>query len=208
MGGSESKKPVAKKPDMTEVLIQMKMKAKTFSRQAVKSLKEKDKYYKLAKEQLKKGNEEGAQMYMGLVSQKQAEHMQFLRLSGRLEVIQVQIRSKMNSVDMVNELNMITPILQQNAEEMPIEEMYRKLESFGTSFDDLQIKGQILDDGMEKTLGEKGGIKNVEDMMQGLKAEVNMEMGINPVMENTTPAQQTKIQEPANNDFYADLKNI
>ena len=96
MGGSESKKkPAPKKaPDMTEVLIQMKMKAKTFNRQAQKSLKEKDKYHKQAKEQLKKGNEEGARMYMGLVSQKQQEHMQYLRLSGRLEVIQCQIRKR------------------------------------------------------------------------------------------------------------------
>jgi hypothetical protein len=93
---------------------------------------------------------------------------------------------------------------------MPIEQMYMKLESFNTAYDDLTIKGNILDAGMEKTLGEKGGYKDVNNMMQGLKAEVAMEDGIQPDFNVNANAQaeQTQNKTPANNDFYNDLKNL
>merc|ERR1712087_496049 len=103
-----------------------------------------------------------------------------MRMAVRLETISVQMKSKQNSVDMVNNLDAITPILEMQSADMPIEQMYMKLEKFNVAYDDLTIKGNILDDGMEKTLGEKGGYKNVNNMMDGLKAELNMEMGINP----------------------------
>ena len=89
---------------------------------------------------------------------------------------------------------------------MPIEQMYGKLEKFNTAYDDLSIKGNILDDGMEKTLGEKGGHKNVDNMMNGLQAEVGMEMGITP--ELNPIAEQDQQAKQANNDFYNDLKNM
>jgi hypothetical protein len=213
MGEGESKpaKPTGPPPpDMMEVLIGMKMKAKMFEKSASKALKEKQKYYELAKKQMKSGNEDGAQMYLELAQQKQAENTQFMRMNIRLQTLAVQIKSKQNSVDMVNNLNSITPILEMQSTNMPIEQMYMKLESFNTAYDDLTIKGNILDAGMEKTLGEKGGYKDVNNMMQGLKAEVAMEDGVSPdfnVNANAN-AEQTQNKTPANNDFYNDLKNL
>jgi hypothetical protein len=213
MGEGESKpaKPTGPPPpDMMEVLIGMKMKAKMFEKSASKALKEKQKYYDMAKKQMKSGNEEGAQMYLELAQQKQAENTQFMRMNIRLQTLAVQIKSKQNSVDMVNNLNSITPILEMQSTNMPIEQMYMKLESFNTAYDDLTIKGNILDAGMEKTLGEKGGYKDVNNMMQGLKAEVAMEDGVTPdfnVNANAN-AEQTQNKTPANNDFYNDLKNL
>merc|ERR1711939_439763 len=119
-----------------------------------------------------------------------------MRMAVRLETLQVQIASKNNSVDMVNHLNAITPILDMQSADMPIEQMYGKLENFNKAYDDLSIKGNILDDGMEKTLGEKGGYKNVDNMMNGLKAEVNMEMGVNPEI-NVDQQQQQQQQTSA-----------
>jgi len=94
--------------------------------------------------------------------------------------------------------------------DMPIEQMYMKLENFNTAYDDLTIKGNILDDGMEKTLGEKGGFKNVDNMMNGLKAECAMEMGVNPTIDvaQQQQEQQQQQQTAANDDFYANLKDI
>ena len=203
MGGADEK-PAPNKPappDLMEVLINMKMKSKMFNRQAEKAAKEKTKYYEQAKKQLKKGNEEGAQMYLELANQKDQENKQFMRMAVRLETIAVQIKSKQNSVDMVGNLDAITPILEMQSVDMPIEQMYGKLENFNKAYDDLTIKGNILDDGMEKTLGEKGGYKNVDNMMNALKADVNMEMGLAPQMDPTQ--QQAQQQTEANNDFYA-----
>jgi len=207
MGGEDSK-PAPNKPappDLMEVLINMKMKSKMFHRQAGKALKEKQKYYEQAKKNLKAGNQEGAQMYLELCNQKDQENKQMMRMAVRLETLAVQMKAKQNSVDMVNNLDAITPILEMQSMDMPIEQMYMKLENFNHAYDDLTIKGNILDDGMEKTLGEKGGYKNVDNMMNGLQAELNMEMGINPQIDPMQEQQQQATN--ANNDFYNDLKN-
>merc|ERR1711982_168215 len=182
------------------------MKSKMFSRSAQKALKEKTAYYNKAKTLLKTGNEEGARMYLELAQQKDAENKQMMRMAIRLETLQVQISSKNNSADMVNHLDGITPILEMQSTDMPIEQMYGKLDHFNKAYDDLSIKGQILDDGMEKTLGEKGGYKNVDNMMNGLKAEVNCEMGITPDLDPMQEQQQQA--NAANNDYYNDLRNI
>jgi len=164
----------------------------------------------MAKKQLKSGNQEGAQMYLELANQKDQETKQMLRMGIRLETLAIQIKAKQNSVDMVDNLSAITPILEMQSMDMPIEQMYMKLENFNTAYDDLTIKGNILDDGMEKTLGEKGGFKNVDNMMNGLKAECAMEMGVNPTIDvaQQQQEQQQQQQTAANDDFYANLKDI
>merc|ERR1712183_541487 len=205
-GGKESKPEAPPPPDLNEILIGMKMKSKMFTKQAAKALKEKGQYYQKAKGLMKSGNEEGARMYLELAQQKDAENKQFMRMGVRLETLQVQISSRNNSVEMTNHLNQITPILQMQSADMPIEQMYGKLENFNKAFDDLSIKGNILDDGMEKPLGEKGGYKNVDNMMNGLKAEVGMEMGITPDLDPTAMQEQQNNQ--ANNDYYNDLRNM
>jgi len=129
-----------------------------------------------------------------------------MRMGIRLETLQVQIRSKQNSVDMVNNLDGITPILELQSTDMPIEQLYGKLENFNKAFDDLTIKGNILDDGMEKALGQPGQTKNVDNMMKGLQAEVQMDLGINPQINidaNANANTNTYKQTEANDDFYA-----
>jgi charged multivesicular body protein 1 len=72
---------------MTDVLINMKMKAKMFERESKKSEKEKKKQLDKAKLCLKQGNEEGAKLFCDLAQQKHSEQMQYLKMSARLEVL-------------------------------------------------------------------------------------------------------------------------
>merc|ERR1711976_890401 len=115
MGGGSDEKPAPNKPappDLTETLINMKMKSKTFLRQAEKALEEKKKYYETAKQHLKKGNEEGAAMYLELCNQKDQENKQMMRMAIRLETVSIQMKNKQDSVGMVNVLNELTPTLE------------------------------------------------------------------------------------------------
>ena len=109
----------------------------------------------------------------------------------------------------LNTLNRITNILNANAEAMPLETMYKQLEAFTGAYDDLQVKGNILQDGMQNTLAQPGTQRNVDSMMNGLKADVALEMGADPNLMNPT-MQKQQMAEPSqqNNDFYADLKNL
>jgi len=122
MGQDESKP--APKMDMTDMLINMKMKSKMFSRESNKAMKDKKKQLEKAKACLKKGEEEGARLYCDLAQQKHNEGMQYLKMSHRLEVISSQVKSKFKSMEMMDSLNQFTPFLTEASANMPLEQMY------------------------------------------------------------------------------------
>lgn len=205
--GNTPKTPAQKPIDMNEALMNMKLKSKQFSRESTKSEKEREKNIAKAREQLKKGNEEGAKLFLELATQKKNEALQYMRMSARLDHLAANIKSKSNNVQMVQELDRFTPLLQMQAENMPIEQMYQNLNQFGQAYDNLVVKGQILDNTMENTLAEKGSTATVDQMMKELQVEIQMEMGIAapnvPIKDaNTQPVQMNK-----NDLFFNGLKN-
>ena len=205
--GQNQSQPQQKPVDMNDALISMKMKSKQFARESTKSDKEKDKNVQKAKDALKKGNEEGARLYLELANQKKSESMNYLKMSARLDHLAANIKSKNASMQMVGELSNFTPLLQLQAESMPIEELYRKLNDFGTAYDTLTVKGQMMDQNMEHVMGEKGSSNKVDQMMKELQVEMQMEMGMVPTQ--ATPVQQKA--EPVknkNDDFFDQLKNL
>ena len=89
--------------------------------------------------------------------------------------------------------------------------MYTNMEQFSNAYDDLVVKGHIIDEGINKTMGDKGTVTNVEILMNALKVEVSHEAnGItDPLMKapaNVQPVQQNSNE--ASNDFYQNLKNL
>ncbi len=196
--------------DMNEALISMKMKGKQFSRESSKCDKERDKHIAKAKETLRKGNEEGARLFLELAEQKKAESMQYLRMSARLEHLAANIKSKNVSMQMVGELDKFTPILQMQAESMPIEELYKKMNAFGSAYDNLTVKGRIMDENMDKTLGEANTSGKVDQMLKELKVECQMDMGMvaTPVAQQQTQQKEVQKQTAANDDFFNQLKNL
>jgi len=209
--GNDAPKPQKPKMDMTEMLINMKMKSKAFSREHNKSMKEKKKALDKAKACLKKGEEEGAQMFCELAQQKHNEGMQYLRMGNRLEVISGQVKSKFKSMEMMDSLTQFTPFLEQASVDMPLEQMYSNMERFSNAYDDLAVKGHIMDETMDKTMGQKGTVSNVDNMMNQLKAEVAYDLtgdvATTDVQNNANTNTNTN-QADTNNDFYAQLKNL
>jgi len=221
--GQKDSKPNAPPPDPTEVLINMKMKSKMFTREYNKALKEKAKYITKAKQTLKQGNEEGARLFLELAEQKGQESMQYLRMSHRLEVISGQIKSKTKSMELMDSLNQFTPFLQATADSMPLEQLHLNMQRFSNAYDDLTVKGHIMDEGINKTLGEKNSISDTNAMMNALKAEVAFEMtgevqlqegaqkqdiGLQQQIKQPQQQQQQPQQQNDNDDFYAQLKNL
>ena len=212
MGNEQPKHHAKPKMDLTEMLINMKMKSKMFNREHSKAIKEEKKAYAKAKACLKKGEEEGAKMFCELASQKHKEAMGYLRMSHRLDVIAGQIKSKTKSMEMMQSLNQFTPFLEQASNDMPIEQLYSNMERFSNAYDDLAVKGHIMDETMNNTLADKGTVSNVDNMMNQLKAEVAYELtgdvNTNDLSNQNQNMNAQPAQEAANDDFYAQLKNL
>lgn len=64
--------PPPKRPTMEDTIIEMKMASKRMARESAKSQKESQKYMKMAKDALKKNNEEGAKLYLQSAASKRA----------------------------------------------------------------------------------------------------------------------------------------
>ena len=209
--GNNPTKGQAPRPDMNEALMSMKMKARQFERESGKCDKERLKYVTKAKDSLKKGNEEGARLFLELAEQKKHEGHNYLKMSARLEHLAASIKSKTTSVQMVGELDRFTPLLVAQSEAMPVEQLYAQLQNFGSAYDNLDVKGKMMDETIDNTLGEKGSTVKVDQMLKELKTEIQLDMGMAAPNVPIKQTQETKVQEKqsaANDDFFAQLKNL
>ena len=91
--------------------------------------------------------------------------MNYLKIGTRLEIVAAQIKSKNKSMDMMSDLSKFTPILMESNAQMSLEKMMHNMQGFTTAYDDLVVKGHIIDKTMETTLGDKNSMTNVDKMM-------------------------------------------
>ncbi len=50
-----------------------------------------------------------------------------LRMAQKMDALTVQIKGNVSNVDMVSQLNRISPLLQQEAQNIPIEKLYQNI---------------------------------------------------------------------------------
>lgn len=62
---------------------------------------------------------------------------------------------------MMNHLSGLTPFLEQTAQEMPLDVMYQKMMNFENAYDQMVIKGKMVDEAIETNMSEKGTVTNV-----------------------------------------------
>ena len=163
MGNKESKK---KQPDLNEMLINMRMKSKMFHRESKKAAKEKDANYKKAKDCLKKGNEEGARLFLGSAAQKDSESQKYMKIATRLEALSAKIGAGTNQVGLMEHLNNLTPFLEQQANDMPIDQVYNNMQRFEQAFDSMSIQGKMIDEAVDNNMTDKGTMSNVSSLFK------------------------------------------
>lgn len=61
----------------------------------------------------------------------------------------------------MNHLNSITPFLMQSAQDLPLDVLYQQMSSFENAYDQMVIKGKMVDEAIESNMGEKGTVSNV-----------------------------------------------
>ena len=112
---------------------------------------------------------------MQLVDTNEKSAAHFHKLAVQLETMAAQIRAKEGSIGMVDTIDQITPDMMQQEQDIPVEEVVQNLDRFNTAYDSMAVKGNILEQGMDKTLANPGGQKDLGNMMTDLKKEVQLE---------------------------------
>ena len=67
---------------------------------------------------------------------------------------------------MMNHLGSITPFLEQTANQLPLDVMYQQMDRFENAYDQMVIKGKMVDDTIEHNMSEKGTVSNVRPKTQ------------------------------------------
>ena len=122
MGGNDSK-PVPK-PTIDEVILDMRMTAKRFECESRRAERDKKKELEKARAAIKKSNEEGAKLFLANAATKQKEAANLLRMAHKMEALSTTIKSNTSHISMLDNINKITPLLGQQAQNIPVEKLY------------------------------------------------------------------------------------
>ena len=213
--GAEPSKPQAKKMDMNDVIFQLKMSAKRFDRERKRSEKEKEKNLKKAKKCLKKGDEEGARLFVMNAQKNMNDRMKYLQMSSRLESMSSTLKSNNSSNEIMAHLsNNVTPILAKQSEAIPLNQMVKNFEKFQESYDKMQVQTNIMSNNFDRMNMGNNQVKSSDELFNQMKADVDFEMGkemgIEPTMTNNTPKEKVedKQEEAALDDYINNLRNL
>ena len=214
--GAEPSKPQAKQMDMNDVIFQLKMSAKRFDRERKRSEKEKDKNLKKAKKCLKKGDKEGARLFVMNAQKNMNDRLKYLQMSSRLESMSSTLKSNNSSNEIMGHLSKnVTPILAKQSEAIPLNEMVKNFEKFQESYDKMQVQTNIMSNNFDRMNMGNNQVKSSDELFNQIKAEVDFdlrkEMGIESTMNtNTTPKEKVedKQEEAALDDYINNLRNL
>ena len=62
----------------------------------------------------------------------------------------------------MNHLSTITPFLEQTASQLPLDVIYKQTQDFENAYDQMVIKGKMVDDTIQHNMSEKGTVSNVK----------------------------------------------
>ena len=176
--GDKPSKPQGKQMDMNDVIFQLKMSGKRFDRERKKCEKERDKNMKKAKACLKKGDEEGARLFVMNAQKNITDRMKYLQMSSRLESMASTLKSNHSSNEIMGHLSQnVTPILAKQSEGIPLNDMVKNFEKFQESYDKMQITTNIMSNNFDKMNMGNNQVKSSDELFNQLKADTDFELG-------------------------------
>ena len=173
--GGEAPKPV-KKPTLDETILDMKMAAKRFQIESNRAEKEKNKEIEKARNAIKKGNDEGARLFLSMAAMKQKESMQSLRMAHKMDALCTIIKGNTNSVAMMDSLNKIAPLLNAQAQNVPVEKIFNDMEKFEKSMDDILVSGKVMDSLLNANTQDSNQDLAVDNMLNQMKKEMILDV--------------------------------
>ncbi|CAD8046340.1 unnamed protein product [Paramecium primaurelia] len=171
MGQPNQKAAPVKARDPMDIQLDLRMTWKRLESESKRSLKEQDKNIAKAKEALKKNNEEGAKLFLQTAMAKKQESENLQKMATRIQFVESQVKSSQANADMMQQLNVVTPIMQQYANTMSVEQLYQNINQFDRALDDIMVQGKVVDQMMNKNSNDFQTNMAVDQMMQQLKKE-------------------------------------
>lgn len=203
--GGEAPKPV-KKPTLDETILDMKMTAKRFQYESNRAEKEKNKEVEKARNAIKKGNDEGARLFLSMAAMKQKESMQCLRMAHKMDAMVTIIKGNTSNVAMMDSLNKIAPLLNAQAQNVPVEKIYNDMEKFERSMDDILVSGKVMDSLLNANSQDVNQDLAVDNMLTQMKKE--MILDVNNDLNTNNQQLFKELNNPQNNMINNNNTNV
>lgn len=164
--------PPAKKPTLEETIIDMRMAAKRFEYDSKRADKEKTKEVEKARNAIKKGNDEGAKLFLNMASMKQKESIKCLQMAHKMDALVTVIKSNTNNTQMMESINKLAPLLDAQAQSIPVEKIYADMDKFERSMNDILVSGKVMDQMLNANMQDTNQELAVDNMFAQMKKEL------------------------------------
>ncbi|KAF6773919.1 hypothetical protein AHF37_07403 [Paragonimus kellicotti] len=159
---------------MENQLFNLKFAAKSLEREAVRCEKVEREEQSKIKNDLKKGNSEGARIHAENAIRNKNQALSYRRMSARVDAVCSRVQTAITLKAITGNMASVVKSMDAAAKSMDLEKMVKLMDQFEKNFENLDVQSQVMD----STMGNTVTLSVPDDQVSGLMKKVADEAGL------------------------------
>ncbi|KAA3670611.1 charged multivesicular body protein 1 [Paragonimus westermani] len=159
---------------MENQLFNLKFAAKSLEREAVRCEKVEREEQSKIKNDLKKGNSEGARIHAENAIRNKNQALSYRRMSARVDAVCSRVQTAITLKAITGNMASVVKSMDAAAKSMDLEKMVKLMDQFEKNFENLDVQSQVMD----STMGNTVTLTVPDDQVSGLMKKVADEAGL------------------------------
>ncbi|KAF8570070.1 hypothetical protein P879_00694 [Paragonimus westermani] len=159
---------------MENQLFNLKFAAKSLEREAVRCEKVEREEQSKIKNDLKKGNSEGARIHAENAIRNKNQALSYRRMSARVDAVCSRVQTAITLKAITGNMASVVKSMDAAAKSMDLEKMMKLMDQFEKNFENLDVQSQVMD----STMGNTVTLSVPDDQVSGLMKKVADEAGL------------------------------
>jgi charged multivesicular body protein 1 len=141
-----------------------------------KAEKEQKAQEKKVKQQLEKGNQEGARIYAENAIRKKNESLGYLRMSGKVDAVASRVQSAQTMKNVSKNMGSVVKSLDKAINSMELQKISAVMDKFESQFEDLDVRTSVMEDSMGVATTTNTPVAQVDDLIRQVADEAGLEV--------------------------------
>ncbi|EME27584.1 charged multivesicular body protein 1 [Galdieria sulphuraria] len=200
--------PLFSKKTFEDYIVDLKLNGKQLERQAKRCERQQKQEQLKLKKAIEQHNSEGARIFAQNAIRKKNERINFLKLAARLDAVAGKLQSANTVQTISRDFGYLVKAIDSAMSSMDLVKVSQVMSKFEYQFEDLDVRGEVLDSSMASTVATAAPEDQVQALIQQTADEYNLELddamtGV-PVRNRT--ATSTKSEENSLEYRFNNLK--
>ena len=165
------------KQSMEDTLFELRMASKTMERESKKCEKKEKENIAKVKKAIQQGNREGAQIYAQNAIREKNQALNHLRMASRIDAVASRVQSAVQMNSLTKNMKGVTVGMDKTISNMNVDELAKVMDKFEKQFEDLDVKGQYMEDAIGNTTATMTPANQVDQLIAVVADENNLELG-------------------------------